>query len=1058
MENLNSADTIEARLDKLEAQMLRVERRLHLDAPAIVMDALPATPPVSPPPVAGPTSFAPTIVVPSAKPENVAVEALAKSAESPVSAPAPRPQIPAPASASVPIPSNEPARAAVSLLAWEQLVGGKWALWAGLLSVFGAIASFLAYTWRYFSPESKVALGLFIGIAFLVAGEWTRKRAQRWFSEGVSGAGLGFCFLSLWAGGAHFSIFGFGLTFGAMALVCALGVWLAVRYDALGLNILSVIGGFATPMLLRGDAAGGHGAAVSLLVYLAILNAGALGVSLFKRWRASVWLSFGATLTLLFFWLPDSNIDAMRLTVWAFFSLHFALYVGAACFYSLARREQTTPEDIGLILAATTIYAPFAHDLLLPIAGAFPGAFMLVFAVFWSALCALVARLAPANKLLRDVTGALGLLALTVAIPIQVSQPWLGIALMGEAAVLAGLANRHRDAQLLRRAGQIVWALALLPLVAGLVSPAGSVRFGLYEGSWPMLFGVAVSAWLAWSAHCQSARENNVKAEELVDYYVTAAVASSAWLLARELLARGFAPQSAIMAVGFLAVAVFILGAKTRFVAVQICALVGAVCVATAAIMLDSSQAAPAVLPLSNARFVALIGTAGALYVLTWLARQNQNELLRRAGQIIWVLASLPLFQGTLFSASAAQWGLHCGGWPGVFAISMTAALAWSAHRHTKNADELRNVYAGIAVVGGAWLIGRETLAWTHDANGVTMALSLFAVAIFAVGATARFAMLRACAGVLAAGAASAVLWLAWSHPSPELLPFWNARFVAMTITLGALVAIYQIARTVDYPLHDAEKVAARALPVAVATLALAAFSSEIYFGFAHFAPPQWANRAYFVLAIGWSLSALGALSVGLQTRNISWRVWAYVVGGVALASLPINALTGDALGMPFLNLRFAAFAVAIAALCVAAWRLRTGEIAGAISEGEAEAIGAAASAALVLALFSLTQETWEAGRYLAPRGSDWQRGAQLAISLVWSLFGALLLAGGVQFRVQGARLGALVLLAFTVCKVFLFDLSFLDGAGRALSLGGLGMALIFISWLYGRFGRVSVN
>ena len=1038
MENVNSTSTIEARLNKLEAQMLRVERRLHLDAPSIVMDALPATPPS--PPVAGPASFAPPVSAPASFPES--------------KPPAPNVSPPQPP----PMPASAPAKAAASLLDWEQLVGGKWALWAGLLSVFGAIASFLAYTWRYFSPEAKVALGLFIGLAFLVAGEWTRKRAERWFSEGVSGAGLGFCFLSLWAGGAHFSIFGFGLTFGAMALVCALGVWLAVRYDAPGLNILSVIGGFATPMLLRGDAAGGHGAAVSLLVYLAILNAGVLGVSLFKRWRASVWLSFGATLTLLYFWLPDSNIDAMRLTVWTFFSLYFALYVGAACFYSLARREETAPEDIGLILAATTIYAPFAHDLLLPIAGVFPGAFLFGFAIFWGALCAGSARLAPANKLLRDVTGALGLLALTVAIPIQVSQPWLGIALMGEAAVLAGLAHRNRDAQLLRRAGQVVWGLALLPLVAGLIAPTANLRFGLYAGSWPMLFGVAVSAWLAWNAHCQSLEKDNAKTDGLIDYYVTAAVASGAWLLVRELLARGFAPESVIMAVGFLAVAVFIVGAKTRFVAVQICALVSAVCVGTAAIMLDSSQTSPALLPFGNARFVALIGTAGALYLLTWLVRQDQNQLLRRAGQIVWALASLPLFQGTLFSAGAAQWGLHRGGWPGVFAIAATATLAWSAHRRTKNADELRNVYAGVSVAGGAWLVARETLAWTHDLNGVTMALALYAVAVFAVGATARFAMLRACASVLAAGAAAMVLWLAWSNQVSALLPFWNARFAAMIITLGALVAIYQIARAVDYPLHDAEKEWARALPVVVAALALAAFSSEIYFGFAHFALPQWASRAYFALSIGWSLAALGALSVGLQTRDFRWRVWAYIVGGVALASLPINALAGGALGMPFLNLRFAAFVVVIAAACVAAWLLRKGKIAGAISEAEAEAIGAAASAALVLALFSLTQETWEAGRTLAPRGSDWQRGAQMAISLVWSLFGALLLAGGVQFRVQGARLGALVLLAFTVCKVFLFDLSFLDGAGRALSLGGLGMALIFISWLYGRFGRVSVN
>ncbi len=31
---------------------------------------------------------------------------------------------------------------------WENLIGGKWALWVGLLSLFLAVAYFLAYTWK----------------------------------------------------------------------------------------------------------------------------------------------------------------------------------------------------------------------------------------------------------------------------------------------------------------------------------------------------------------------------------------------------------------------------------------------------------------------------------------------------------------------------------------------------------------------------------------------------------------------------------------------------------------------------------------------------------------------------------------------------------------------------------------------------------------------------------------------------------------------------------------------------------------------------------------------
>ena len=400
--------------------------------------------------------------------------------------------------------------------------------------------------------------------------------------------------------------------------------------------------------------------------------------------------------------------------------------------------------------------------------------------------------------------------------------------------------------------------------------------------------------------------------------------------------------------------------------------------------------------------------------------------------------------------------GLHTGGWPWILAIIASATFAARARRESEKADELRDIYPFVAVAGGAWLVARETLAWTNQINFALIALAIYTVAAFAIGARTRFAAVRLVASTIATGAAATAIWLAWSNPMPELTPFWNLRFAAMLATTGALGALYRVARAIDFPLLDAEKAAARAFPILAASLLLAAFSTEFYFGFAYFDAPQWANRAFFALSILWNLSALGALFVGLKTRTSAWRVWSYLVGGAALASLPVNALANSEAWLPFANWRFGAFAVAIIVTGVAAWLLHRARKDGVIAAPETDALAASVGTALVLALFSLTHETWEMGRALAPAGEDWQRGAQMAISLVWSLFGALLLAAGAQFRVQILRLCALGLLAFTVCKVFLFDLSFLDGAGRALSLGGLGLALVFISWLYGRFGRAS--
>ena len=56
------------------------------------------------------------------------------------------------------------------------------------------------------------------------------------------------------------------------------------------------------------------------------------------------------------------------------------------------------------------------------------------------------------------------------------------------------------------------------------------------------------------------------------------------------------------------------------------------------------------------------------------------------------------------------------------------------------------------------------------------------------------------------------------------------------------------------------------------------------------------------------------------------------------------------------------------------------------------------------------------------------------------------------------SRIAALCLFGVTVAKVFLFDLGFLESQFRVLSFGGLGAALIGISWLYSRYGGGSTG
>ena len=109
------------------------------------------------------------------------------------------------------------------------------------------------------------------------------------------------------------------------------------------------------------------------------------------------------------------------------------------------------------------------------------------------------------------------------------------------------------------------------------------------------------------------------------------------------------------------------------------------------------------------------------------------------------------------------------------------------------------------------------------------------------------------------------------------------------------------------------------------------------------------------------------------------------------------------------------------------------------------------AAGALVLAL---TYVTFEIRRLY--HGPVLTRGPttgveQYTYSIAWLAFGVALLGIGILFNSQRARLASAVVIALTILKAFLIDMSTLTGVYRALSFMCLGLVLVAIGWLYQR-------
>ena len=109
------------------------------------------------------------------------------------------------------------------------------------------------------------------------------------------------------------------------------------------------------------------------------------------------------------------------------------------------------------------------------------------------------------------------------------------------------------------------------------------------------------------------------------------------------------------------------------------------------------------------------------------------------------------------------------------------------------------------------------------------------------------------------------------------------------------------------------------------------------------------------------------------------------------------------------------------------------------------------AAAALILALGYVTLEIRRL--YHGPVLTHGATGGaeQYTYSIAWLAFGVALLGIGIVVNSERARLASAAVIALTIGKAFLIDMSTLTGAYRALSFMGLGLVLVAIGWLYQR-------
>jgi len=210
---------------------------------------------------------------------------------------------PPPAPVAEPAAPVSPAAAVNAAPPLETRLGLTWVNRIGAFTFLLAVAFFfkLAVDNAWIGESGRVMLGVFAGLATILAGDWSWRKGHRLYAHGISALGLGILYLSFYAAFGFYRLIPAGFAFVLLMTASGLGGVLALRYRAQAILVLGSLGAYAAPVLLST----GQDRPWVFFGHLAVVNLAALAAARSRQWRATEGIALAATTFLYFVWLVD---------------------------------------------------------------------------------------------------------------------------------------------------------------------------------------------------------------------------------------------------------------------------------------------------------------------------------------------------------------------------------------------------------------------------------------------------------------------------------------------------------------------------------------------------------------------------------------------------------------------------------------------------------------------------------------------------------------------------------------------------------------------------------
>ena len=323
----------------------------------------------------------------------------------------------------------------------EQRIGTRWVLIAGIIACFVGFAFFLKYAYDTFSigPFGRVIIVTISGLVALLTGEVTRRRGYEIVAKGVTALGFAVLYTAVFSAHRFYGLIGSAPAFVLAILITTAAMSYAVRLNEILIAFLSLLGGFATPVIVST----GENRPMLLFSYVLILSVGAMLCASYRKWRSVNLLAFAGTFILYGGWFVNFYRPAIRGEVideaqtaiaLCWLTVFFLMYLILPVVFELTKKINAKKEDVLLILANSCVTFYFLYETLYNEhrTGLALGSFLLAV----SHLCLMIISFKrnPQDLGLRRTLLVIGLVFLTIALPLYLKMHALTMAWAAEAS------------------------------------------------------------------------------------------------------------------------------------------------------------------------------------------------------------------------------------------------------------------------------------------------------------------------------------------------------------------------------------------------------------------------------------------------------------------------------------------------------------------------------------------------------------------------------------------------------------------------------------------------